>query len=151
MIQSRPLFELTLQVPTITDLGPTPNGHRKIATVAGGQFEGERMQGTVEASPGGDWLLLRPDGVLVLDVRLTLRTHDGALIYMTYRGLRHGPAEVMARLNAGEPVDPSLYYFRMTPIFETSDARYAWINQLVAVGVGRREATGPIYSVHEIL
>jgi hypothetical protein len=151
MIQSRPLFELTLQVPTITDLGPTPNGHRKIATVAGGRFEGERMHGTVEASPGGDWLLLRPDGVLVLDVRLTLRTHDEALIYMTYRGLRHGPAEVMARLNAGEPVDPSLYYFRMTPIFETSDARYAWINQLVAVGVGRREATGPIYSVHEIL
>ena len=89
--------------------------------------------------------------VLVLDVRLTLKTHDGALIYMTYRGLRHGPAEVMQRLNAGEPVDPALYYFRMTPIFETSDERYAWLNRLVSVATGRREATGPIYQVFEVL
>lgn len=151
MIQTRPLFELHLQVPHIVDLGPTPNGHRRIATVAGGSFTGERLSGTVENAPGGDWLLLRPDGVLVLDVRLTLRTHDDALIFMNYRGLRHGPAEVMARLNAGEAVDPALYYFRMTPIFETSDHRYAWLNGIVCVGTGRREASGPIYQVHEVL
>ena len=151
MIQTRPLFELTLTVPHIADLGPTPNGHRRIATVTGGRFTGERMNGKVESSPGGDWLLLRPDGVLVLDVRLTLRTHDDALVLMTYRGLRHGPAEVMARLNAGEGVDPALYYFRMTPVFETSDMRYDWLNRMVAVGLGRREATGPIYQVHELL
>lgn len=150
MIQIQPLFELRLSVPQIDDLGPTPNGHRKIATVAGGDFNGERLRGTVASAPGGDWLLLRPDGVLVLDVRLTLKTHDGALIFMTYRGLRHGPDEVMKRLNAGEPVDPSLYYFRMTPIFETSDERYAWLNRLVAVATGRREASGPIYQVFEV-
>jgi len=89
--------------------------------------------------------------VLVLDVRLTLRTDDEAMIYMTYRGLRHGPAEVMQRLNAGEPVDPSSYYFRMTPIFETASQRYAWLNGIVAVGVGRREPTGPVYQIHEVL
>ena len=87
----------------------------------------------------------------MLDVRLTLKTHDGASIYMSYRGLRHGPAEVMKRLNAGEAVDPSLYYFRMTPIFETSDARYAWLNGIVSVATGRREASGPIYQVFEVL
>lgn len=151
MIKSQPLFELHLDVPKIVDLGDTPMGRRRIATVAGGRFQGERMCGTVEPAPGGDWLLLRPDGVLVLDVRLTLRTDDDALIYMAYRGLRHGPAEVMQRLNAGESVDPSTYYFRMTPVFETASKRYAWLNGVIALGTGRREASGPIYQVHEIL
>ena len=151
MLKTKPLFDLQLNVPQIVDLGDTPMGRRRIATVAGGHFEGERLRGTVLAAPGGDWLLLRPDGVLVLDVRLTLRTDDEALIYMAYRGLRHGPAEVMQRLNAGEPVDPSSYYFRMTPIFETASQRYAWLNGIVAVGVGRREPTGPVYQLHEVL
>lgn len=151
MLKTKPLFDLQLNVPQIVDLGDTPMGRRRIATVAGGHFEGERLRGTVLAAPGGDWLLLRPDGVLVLDVRLTLRTDDEALIYMAYRGLRHGPAEVMQRLNAGESVDPSSYYFRMTPIFETASQRYAWLNGIVAVGVGRREPTGPVYQLHEVL
>lgn len=151
MLKTKPLFDLQLNVPQIVDLGDTPMGRRRIATVAGGHFEGERLSGTVLAAPGGDWLLLRPDGVLVLDVRLTLRTDDEALIYMAYRGLRHGPAEVMQRLNAGESVDPSSYYFRMTPIFETASQRYAWLNGIVAVGVGRREPTGPVYQIHEVL
>jgi len=151
MLKTKPLFDLQLNVPQIVDLGDTPMGRRRIATVAGGHFEGERLRGTVLAAPGGDWLLLRLDGVLVLDVRLTLRTDDEALIYMAYRGLRHGPAEVMQRLNAGESVDPSSYYFRMTPIFETASQRYAWLNGIVAVGVGRREPTGPVYQIHEVL
>ena len=108
MIQTRPLFELRLQVPQIVDLGDTPLGRRRIATVTGGEFQGERLRGSVAGTPGGDWLLLRPDGVLGLDVRLTLETDDGQLVYMTYRGVRHGPAEVMARLNRGEAVDPAL-------------------------------------------
>ena len=151
MLKTKPLFDLQLNVPQIVDLGDTPMGRRRIATVAGGHFEGERLRGTVLAAPGGDWLLLRPDGVLVLDVRLTLHTDDEALIYMAYRGLRHGSAEVMQRLNAGESVDPSSYYFRMTPIFETASQRYAWLNGIVAVGVGRREPTGPVYQIHEVL
>ena len=151
MLKTKPLFDLQLNVPQIVDLGDTPMGRRRIATVAGGHFKGERLSGTVLAAPGGDWLLLRPDGVLVLDVRLTLRTDDEALIYMAYRGLRHGPAEVIQRLNAGESVDPSSYYFRMTPIFETASQRYAWLNGIVAVGVGRREPTGPVYQIHEVL
>jgi hypothetical protein len=151
MIETRPLFELRLDVPTIMDMGDTPSGRRRIATVVGGQFEGERLKGTVVGAPAGDWLLQRPDGVTVLDVRLTLRTDDGEHVYMTYRGVRHGPAEVMARIAAGETVDPKSYYFRMVPVFETSSTKYAWLNKIVAVGTGRREPSGPIYTIHEVL
>lgn len=151
MINSRHLFDIQLTVPQIIDLGQTPHGGRKIATVTGGSFNGERLRGTVHPSVAGDWLLMRGDGVLTLDVRLNLETDDGALIHMRYQGMRHGPAEVMAKVNAGEPVDPSSYYFRVTPTFETAAPQYAWLNQLLAVGVGERTAQGPVYKVFEIL
>ncbi|TWO70880.1 DUF3237 domain-containing protein [Caenimonas sedimenti] len=151
MIETRPLFEIRLQVPQIVDLGDTPLGRRRIATVTGGEFEGERLRGSVAGTPAGDWLLQRNDGVTVLDVRLLLRTDDGEHIYMSYRGVRHGPAEVMARLAAGELVDPKDYYFRIVPIFETAAKKYEWLNKMVAVGTGRREPTGPIYTIEEVL
>jgi hypothetical protein len=151
MIQTRPLFEIQLQVPSIVDIGATPLGRRRIATVTGGEFHGERLRGSVVGAPAGDWLMQRADGVTVLDVRLLLRTDDGEHIYMSYRGLRHGPAEVMARLAAGEAVDPASYYFRMVPVFETAAPKYEWLNKIVAVGTGRREPAGPIYVVEEVL
>lgn len=151
MIETRPLFELRLHVPHIVDIGDTPQGRRRIAVVAGGSFRGERLNGTVVAAPAGDWIVQRGDGVTALDVRLLLRTDDGEHIYMTYRGLRHGPADVMARLAAGQPVDPSTYYFRIAPSFETSARKYEWINKLLAVGVGHREPDGPTYRIEEVL
>lgn len=151
MIQTRPLFEIRLQVPQVLDIGDTPLGRRRIAAVTGGEFHGERLRGTVVGAPAGDWLLLRPDGVTVLDVRVLLRTDDGEHIYMSYRGVRHGPADVMARLAAGEMVDPADYYFRISPVFETAAKKYEWINRIVAVGVGRREPSGPVYAVEEVL
>ena len=151
MISTRPLLDLKLTVPSVIDLGDTPLGRRRIATVAGGEFNGERLRGTVVATPAGDWLLQRHDNVTVLDVRLLLRTDDGEHIYMTYRGLRHGPADVMARMAAGEVVDPKSYYFRIVPVFETASKKYEWLNRIVAVGTGRREPSGPIYSIEEVL
>jgi hypothetical protein len=151
MIQTRELFQLTLSVPSIADLGQTPKGIRKIALVTGGVFTGERLKGTVHAGPGGDWMLLRPDGVLSLDVRLTLETDDHQLIFMSYQGLRHGPQEVMERLGRGEKVDPKEYYFRMVPSFETSSEKYAWLNKMVCVATGKRDASGPTYDVYEVL
>ena len=151
MLATRPLFELRLDVPPLIDLGDTPCGRRRIAAVTGGSFEGERLRGTVLGAPGGDWLLLRPDGVLMLDVRIVLKTDDGALIYMAYRGLRHGAADVMERLARGEAVDASSYYFRITPTFETAAPAYAWLNRLLAVGIGHREPAGPVYRVEELL
>lgn len=150
-INTQLLFTLALDVPRIVDIGATPNGNRRIATVNGGAFKGERLSGTVQASPGGDWILLRGDGATVLDVRLTLETDDQQLIYMSYRGIRHGPAEVMARLGRGEQVDPASYYFRTTPVFETAAPKYDWLNRVISVATGRREATGPVYEVFEVL
>jgi len=151
MIQTRHLFTLAVDVARIVDLGITPNGGRRIANVTGGTFKGERLSGTIRADPGGDWLLLRPDGATVLDVRLTLETDDQQLIYMTYRGLRHGPPEVMARVSRGEQVDPASYYFRTTPLFETASPKYDWLNRIVSVATGRREPAGPIYEVFEVV
>jgi len=100
---------------------------------------------------GGDWTLLRGDGVLELDLRLTLETDDGALIHMTSFGLRHGPPEVIAALARGARVDPSTYYFRTTPRFETGHPKYAFLNRLLAISSGDRRAEGPIYTIDEIL
>ena len=102
-------------------------------------------------APGGDWLLLRRDGILQLDVRLTLKTDDDHLIYMTYRGMRHGPKDVMAKVNGGEFVDPSLYYFRTTVSFETAAPKYDWLNRIVAIGTGSRPPEGPVYEIFEVL
>lgn len=151
MIQTRPLFTLTAEVPRIVDMGMTPSGQRRIAHVSGGTFKGERLSGTIHAAPGGDWILVRPDGATVLDVRVTLETDDAQLIYMTYRGIRHGPADVMARLAKGEAVDSASYYFRTTPVFETAAPKYDWLNRIIAVATGRREKSGPVYEVYEVL
>ena len=151
MIQTRPLFELRLDVPEVMDLGDTPSGRRRVAPVRGGTFAGERLKGEVLEGGAGDWLLQRADGVMLLDVRLLLRTDAGELVSMSYRGVRHGPPEVMARLAAGEPVDPASYYFRIVPVFETAAPQLQWLNRIVAVGTGRREKAGPIYGIEEVL
>ncbi|MGH7089253.1 MAG: DUF3237 domain-containing protein, partial [Stellaceae bacterium] len=141
-LETRHLFTLTLSVGAILPVGRTPLGERRIAVVTGGDFAGERLRGTVPEG-GSDWLLARAD-TLQLDVRLALRTDDGALIAMTYRGYRHGPAAAIERLNRGEPVDPKSYYFRIAPVFETAAEHYLWLNRVVAVGTGHRLATGPV-------
>jgi len=146
------LFTLRLTVdPNFIDVGETPYGRRRIASVTGGTFEGEELRGAVLPAPGGDWLLLRRDGILMLDVRITLKTDDDHLVYMSYRGMRHGPAFVMEQLNRGEPVDPAQYYFRTTPCFETSSEKYRFLNRIVAVATGRRDPTGPVYEVFQVL
>jgi hypothetical protein len=131
-------------------LGTVPHGIRVIAPITSGSFEGPRLRGKVLLG-GGDWTLLRPDGVLELDLRLTLETDDGALIYLTSFGLRHGPPEVLAALGRGESVDPSQYYFRTTPRFETSASQYAFLNRMIAISSGDRRASGPIYTIEEII
>lgn len=84
-------------------------------------------------------------------MRLTLQTDDGAAIYMFYRGYRHGPEDVLQRLANGEEVDPSGYYQRAAPFFETGDERYAWLTRTIAVASGWRRPDGPSYRVYEIL
>jgi len=147
---SRPLMTLQVFVAPPQKLGAVPHGTRVIAPITSGTFEGPRLRGRVLPG-GGDWTLLRPDGVLELDLRITLETDDGALIYMTSFGFRHGPPEVLAALANGESVDPARYYFRTTPRFETSAPQYAFLNRLIAIASGDRRPGGPIYTIDEVL
>jgi hypothetical protein len=139
MVQLDALFRAQISLAAVQELGETPLGRRRIIPITGGTFEGARLRGKV--LPGGaDWQVIRGDGVADLDARYTLETDDGAKIYVRNRGYRHGPPEVLARLANGEAVDPSLYYMRTTPWFETGDARYAWLNRIVCVATGVRRA-----------
>src|SRR5438093_7677206 len=142
---------LQVNVTTRQNVGAVPHGSRRIAAIGGGVFEGPRLRGTVLPGGSTDWLLLRADGVLELDLRATLRTDDGALVSMRSFGLRHGPPEVIAAVARGEAVDPATYYFRTTPRFETAHPAYAFLNRLVAVASGDRRADGPIYTIYEVL
>jgi hypothetical protein len=148
-VQTRSLFVLREQVPPLFVVGQTPNGFRRIGVVPGGFFEGERLSGEVVS--GNDWQSVRTDSCIKLDVRLLLKTTDGALIVMTYTCLRAGPPGIIEKLDKGEPVDPGSYYFRMIPIFETAATKYDWINRIIAVGLGHRFADGPLYSIFEVL
>ena len=149
-VRTRPLFTLRLDVSAIQVVGETPNTGRRVGVISGGAFEGERLSGAV-LDGGSDWQSVRPDGATVLDVRLALKTTDGALIAMTYKGLRHGPREVIERLGRGEAVDPESYYFRINPMFETASRDLGWLNRVLAIGIGHRFKGGPVYNVFELL
>lgn len=148
---ARPLFAMRLSVRPLVLVGSVVGSvFRRVGLVTGGAFAGDRLVGEV-LDGGNDWQVLRGDGSITLDVRLVLKTHDGALIAMTYRGIRHGPADVIASIEKGEKVDPASYYFRINPLFETSAPKYEWLNRVVSVGAGHRLADGPIYNVFEVL
>jgi hypothetical protein len=148
-LQLQALFRAEISLAPAQELGDSPLGRRRIIGITGGRFSGSRLSGRV--LPGGaDWQVIRPDGVADLDARYTLETEDGALIYVRNRGYRHGPAEVLKKLSSGENVDPSLYYMRTTPRFETGDARYAWLNRIVCVATGARRAAAVELDVFEV-
>jgi hypothetical protein len=146
----RNLFKAEIALESPQELGDTPLGRRRIIGIAGGRFAGERLRGRVLAG-GADWQVIRADGVADLDARYTLETEDGALIYVRNRGYRHGPKDVLERLAAGVQVDPASYYMRTTPLFETGDERYAWLNRAICVASGARRAAAVQLEVFEVL
>jgi uncharacterized protein DUF3237 len=133
-MQSRPLMVLRLATSATEEVGSTPHGQLLIFPVIGGTFEGDRLRGTVLAG-GGDWVTARPDGTFELDLRVTLQTDDGALIHMTFTGVRDDPS----------------HYFRTLPRFETAAPQYAFLNRLLAVGIGEIRPDGPVHVIEEIL
>ncbi len=141
-------MQLTVDYAGIKSIGKTPGGLRRIAPVTGGTFSGERLGGTVHG--GADWVINRPDGVMVIDVRLTLETQDGALIYLTYQGRFLAEPDAMRRFGKGEQLAPHEYSLAMIAKFECGNERYAWLNNAVAVGTGEQTATGPVYTVFEV-
>ncbi len=144
------LITLTLNVdfPNTTVIGETPAGSRRIAPVVGGTFTGERLNGTV--NPGADWAIIRPDGALLIDVRLTLETLDNAKIFLQYEGRFIATPDGMAKFSKGFLLDPSDYTLVITAKFECGDERYQWLNNIVAAGTGTQTAAGPVYAIFEI-
>jgi hypothetical protein len=135
-MNSQPLMTVRFVAAPPQELGAVPHGTRSIVPVTGGEFEGPRLRGRVLPG-GGDWLLLRSDGVLELDLRVTLETDDHALIYMSFQGLRHG--------------SPDAIYFRTLPRFETSTEKYAFLNRILTVGVGESRPNGAVHRIDEII
>jgi len=144
------VFEAHVTVDPPLDLGDVAKGGRRIIPITGGDFSGPQIRGKVV--PGGaDWQVLRSDGVAELEARYTLRADDGALIYVRNLAFRHGPADVIAALAAGRPVDPASYYFRGAAFFETSAPRYAWIAKHIIVCTAEREPAGVKLRFYSVL
>lgn len=145
------LFRLSLTVGAPQAIGPSRGTELRVVPVTGGTVSGPRLTGEVLPGPAGDWLRVEPDGTTHLDVRLTIRAAGGGLVYCRYSGLRAGPPDVLARLGRGEAVAPEAYYFRTALRFETGAADLAWLNRIVAVGVGQRLPQGPVYDVYGVM
>src|SRR5436305_6709936 len=133
-MNSRPLMLLRLTTAAIHEIGSTPRGTLSIFPVTGGTFEGERLRGKILPG-GGDWVVAKTDGTFDLDLRVTLETDDGALIHMTFTGVR----------------DDANHYLRTLPRFETAAPKYAFLNRLLAVGIGEIRPDGPVHVIEEIL
>lgn len=130
-------FSLSVAVAPALELGETHLGRRRVIAITGGTVAGPLLNGIV--LPGGaDWQVIRTDGTAELEARYILQAADGALIAVVNRGVRHGPEAVMRKLIAGEPVDPSAYYFRCAPVFETAAPAQQWLARTVFVGSGAR-------------
>ena len=143
------LFTLALEI-QVSSLGETPYGNRRIFHFDGGSFEGPKLKGKVLPGGGGS-SLIRRDEVLEVDVRLSLETEDMHQISMAWKGLRHGPKEVMDRLYRGEIVDPRSYYFRTTPYFETSSEKYGWMNRICSIAKGSLSPNARTLDVFQVL
>ena len=151
-IKTEPLFDIVIDLNPRLNIGSGPLGQRVLFGAAGGSFEGPKLRGTVLAG-GGDWALFRADGTMALDVRLTLRTHDDALIHMTYGGRWTTPHELRAQVSDPKTrhlVDPDEYYFRTVPLFETGAVAYTWLNDIVCVGSGYLIKGGVAYQVSRV-
>ena len=152
-LETRHLLDIVVDLDPRLNFGAGPVGQRVLFGAAKGSFEGPRLRGEVLRG-GGDWALFRADGAMTLDVRLSLRTHDGELIYMTYGGRWVTPPGLRAEM--ADParrtkVDPAGYYFRTNPLFETGSQTYAWLNDIVCVGKGYLVEGAVAYKIFEVL
>jgi Protein of unknown function (DUF3237) len=150
MLSSAPIFTITAELDAIMNLGHTPYGERRIIGILGGAISGPKLKGRI--LPGGaDWQIVRSDGAADIQARYTIETDAGGRILVSSDGLRHGPPAVLESLARGDRVDPSLYYFRTVMRFETADPAVDWLNRILALARGQREARAVRLDVYEVL
>lgn len=143
-----PVYRLDATLGEPADLGDTDHGHRRIVPLTAGTFAGRDLSGKLLPGASADWQTVLGDGTALGDVRYTLQTEGGDLLYVQSRGVRHGSAEVLARLARGEDVDASEYTFRTSTQIETAAAELDWLNKGVFVSVGGRRPGGVVYETY---
>jgi hypothetical protein len=151
-LKSAFLLDLVLDLNSPQAVGPVLTGTRLVFPFKDGTVKGDKINGKI-IGPGADWGLVPDSTTFKVDVRCTIETDDGALIYMTYSGYNHAGAKNFAMISAGKgsEVSPSDYYFRTSVFFETASPKYEWLNYTVAVGVGRFPASGKVaYRIYAI-
>jgi muconolactone delta-isomerase len=143
-----PVYRLEATLGQPLELGDSKLGHRRIVPLTGGAFTGPDMSGTLVPGASADWQTVLPDGTALGEIRYTLRTTGGDLLYVQSRGIRHGSADVLARLGRGEDVDPGEYTFRTSTQIETTAAALDWLNKGIFIGVAGRRPGGVIYETY---
>lgn len=148
------LYTMFAELDSPINIGSGPEGHRMAVMIKGGHFEGPKLKGKVTPGIGGDWLRIRPDGSVALDVRANLETDDGAQIYTHYQGRAAFQSSQQMKqvldFTSENPVPSSEYYLRTNPLYETSHEKYVWMNSIIAVGIGALGNGGITYTVYEI-
>jgi muconolactone delta-isomerase len=143
-----PVYRLEAALGEPVDLGETVQGHRRIVPLTGGSFTGPTISGRLLPGASGDWQTVLPDGTALGDIRYTLQTDGGDVLYVQSRGVRHGSAEVLTRLARGKDVDASEYMFRTSTQITTAAADLDWLNKGVFVSVGGRQPSGVVYETY---
>ena len=149
LVGQLPIFTVKAELAPMLSLGHTPYGERRVVGITGGTVQGPKLTGRI--LPGGaDWQIIRKDGAADIQARYIIETDSGARIVVNSVGLRHGPPEVLERLARGDKVDPAQYYFRTVMRFETGDAGLDWLNRILALARGQREAHSVRLDVYEV-
>ena len=145
-------FSIRIRLKPATYMGVSPWGNERAAVYLDeGSVEGPDIRGRVVPGSGGDWAVVRPDGVLDFDARYLLETDDGVTIYLQNRGYRWASEEVMAKMRRREEVDPSEYYMRVSPRFEVRSGKYDWLTKYVFVGIAEKIPEGNVISYYKVL
>ena len=150
VLETRYVFTITARIGGVTTVGDTGHGVRRIIPILGGEVRGENVNGKVCAF-GADFQIIRPNELIELEAKYAFETDDGATVYVEYKGIRFGPAELLQKLKRNEPVDPKLIYFRTVPRFETGHAKYRWLMESLFVASAARHADRVIIDVHQVL
>jgi hypothetical protein len=149
-LSNDPIFRVHADLGEIVDAGTTPYGGRRVIEILRGTVEGPRLKGRI-LSGGSDWQIIRSDAVADIQARYVIESDSGARVLVRSDGLRHGPADVLARIARGDAVDPSLYYFRTIMRFEAADPALQWLNRIIGVARGARERLAVKLEVYELL
>jgi hypothetical protein len=150
VLETKYVFTITANIGPVTSAGEIGSGARRIIPITGGEVKGEGINGKV-CPFGADFQIIRPNELIELEARYAFETDDGAVVYVENKGLRFGPIDLLQKLKRGEPVDPTLIYFRTVPKFETGAAKYRWLMENLFIGSAARHADRVVIDVHQVL